>query len=166
MILYNLIRKKPILLQIDNYYAWKSLRYPMVAESQKRELKEFSRISKIWAAADIQLELVEMWIDKYSTTYFRLSSYQAIKQFLIYCKARGYPCNLLPNTKPGIMSVMNRRSTLHVSQVKRVRYLKDMERLSYRQIKIRMESEDHRKYDVKNLHGWYHHPFQTEELGT
>lgn len=155
------LRKKPIAIQIDNYCLRKSIRHPVAASRHKEILKRFSRRYKVASVSEIGVEHVRAFVDEEVSEFFRWQAHHVLKQFFGYCDRMGYISITLsrfsPRDRVETINMEKIHPLLHVSQIVRVRHLKDEKGLSYREIKAVMEKEDSRKYDLKNLHSWYHH---------
>lgn len=150
-------------LQIEQYCAWKSLRYPVIADTHRGVLISFMRWSKLKCATTLQYEHVAGYVDSMNSQHYKNQAHSVLKQFCRYW----YKMGLLTEQYGKVMKsdliadmedLVNPR--IDVEKVKRVQKLRAVldktgkPKNSFRSIALIMESEDGRKYDVRQIHRW------------
>lgn len=166
-----LFTKKPILIQVDYYSAWRSVRYPDAAHSQKKILQDFARLTKVNAVSDITQAHIWQFADSRSTQYFQQEALKALRNFLTYARMVGYVETV------GISFTMNKTASpdyihplLHLDQVARIKQLRRRfvkgKPMTFRAIQEYLKGQDNRTYDLKMLNRWANYPISDDKLST
>lgn len=84
--------KKRFYTQIEEYYTWKSQRYPTMAVRDREFLLKFAKASKALDITEIKDDEVRDFINQLNLTgYFTYNAEKAVRNFVRYYRVRGYP---------------------------------------------------------------------------
>lgn len=163
-LLVKLIQRKfrcPLHAQIDQYCAWKSVRYSTVAASHREVLISFMRYSKLKTTSLITTEHVEAYANSFPSQHYQNQATKVLRQFCRYWYKMGLLTEEFSRViKKDIISDMEELVSprLHLYNVKRVKELRQTlvhgKPMTFRAIQMKMEGEDKKKYDLKTLHRW------------
>jgi hypothetical protein len=154
--MFTLFPEPPIKKQISLYVSWKAIRHPTTAESHRRMLTEFSRYRRLKCATDIDKEAIQDFIQSRNGEFYRGLAEKSLRGFFMYwCKMGVLTKDFDSVVKEDIVSDMASKlhPLLHVDNARRVQALQ-REGLSLRQIKLKMETEDGKTYQLKSIHRW------------
>jgi hypothetical protein len=158
---------KPRLLtrQIEQYVAWKALRYPDAAASHRATLELFFKKMRLDSVSEVTYKHICVYCDSFSSTYFRKESMHVLKQFVRYWKDMGLLVHELEESiEPDTLKAMNVGRPVHTDQVQRVQKLVKRG-VSLRNIKKLMESEDGRIYDYHTIQRWSRYGLKRKKEG-
>lgn len=154
---------KPLVKQVEQYCSWKSIRHPDIARRHKRVLSEFFEHTAVPCATLITGDQVREFSNRYPAQFQRKFAYHVLRQFMRYWYRMGVLTQEFASiVRPDIIYEMETPHPLmHVDQVRRVKKLR-AEGMSFSKIKLLMETEDGRKYDIHSIHRWS--KYQVPEL--
>lgn len=159
----------PITKQIRAFIAWKSLRYPSVIGTYEYVLKDFCKMSRMKDAAVISAASIEQFIESRNGEFARIQAKRVLRQFLTYwCKM-----GLLSRDFDSLMSTdmiapmlvspkMNVRNVIRVQNLRKE--MVNGKPMSFEKIRLRLESEDHRRYDIAQIYRWYKYKIPDQSL--
>lgn len=154
--MFNPFQEPPIKKQIRQYVAWKAIRHPTTAASHEQMLNEFFRHTRLKCATDIDKEAIQDFIQSRNGEFYRGLAERSLRGFFMYwCKmgllTKGFDSVVKEDIVSDMASTLH--PLLHVDQARRVQALQ-REGLSLRQIKLKMETEDGKTYQLKSIHRW------------
>lgn len=154
---------RPLHKQIHLFIEWKRIRHPLKARSLEYELNELFRSVRVNSISQLTERMVVSYFSGLNGEWRKDNARNALKQFLTYWYKMGLLerefTNIVNKDKLGEMRT-ELHPLAHAEQVERVHKLRE-QGLPFRAIKVQMETEDLRKYDVHQLHRWATYPLST-----
>lgn len=163
--LFPQLKPKPLRKQIDMYCNWKALRYPLVANTQRRVIESFFQFSGIDCTSLITQPMIESYVITNHSIFLQNQTRASLMQFCKYWYKLGVLTDEFGRVikKDIITDMENVHPLMHTDQVERVHRLRK-EGLSLRQIKTKMEMQDGKSYHLRQIHRWAN--YKLSELST
>jgi len=168
--MFSFFYQNTISKQISLYIAWKAVRFPGIARTHERVLREFFGSTKMRSLDQITSECLKVYCNKFPAQYQRLQFIHVMKQFSRYWRQMGILSSEFTDfmTEDTIVDISQDFSpTMHTHQVRRVRAFRE-QGYSLDQIRLKMETEDGKPYHKKQIHRWskYVLPDEAKKLST
>lgn len=154
--MFGFLRPKPITKHIHMYIAWKAVRFPFVAGTHERVLVAFFNKMKIRSLGEITPSHLREYCGRFPAQYQKNQFIHVIRQFSRYWRRMGLLSHEFADFmgEDTILDITEDISpTMHTEQVRRVRKMRK-DGLSLKQIVLRMETDDRKKYHLKQIHRW------------
>jgi hypothetical protein len=157
-----LFMKTELEKQIKQYVAHKARDYPHLASRDEVILMQFFKTYKLPNATLISSFHVQDFVNRQNSVHYQQKYLKTLRGFMRYWYKLGLLSSEFASVvKSDIIADMEQVSPLlHVEQVKRVQSLR-AKGMTFRQIKVLMEGEDKRTYDVHSLHRWANRKLST-----
>jgi hypothetical protein len=148
---------RPYEKQIEMYLNWKGIRHPYAVKWHGEVLRELFSGCRVNCCTEITDERLDKYLSTLNGQFFKNQTINVYRQFMRYWMKMGV---LSRQIAPSINRSILGETNMHTEKVVRVQQMRS-DGVPFRQIKLRMESEDGRKYDLHQLHRWAKYELST-----
>lgn len=136
------------------YLDWRVKRYPTTTDSHREYLYKFAVACGKGSVQQINREDVEGFVNAFSGEYHKQSSSKVVFSFLAF-HGMGEWDEVEKTADEAVKKKVGRPANLRL--IKRVKDLKNRQHMSFRLIQRQLLDEEERRYELSQLHHWYHH---------
>jgi hypothetical protein len=152
----RLMRQKELDKQIREYLTWRRKRYPTTTDGQKEWLYRFAMYCGKRSIKFLEEQDVVDFVNGFNSDYQKKEAAKTVYSFLAFHGA-GDLAIIQETSIEKVMAKTGRPADIF--HIQKVKMLKNVERLSFREIKERLEKEEKgRRFYVSQIHSWYHYP--------